>query len=70
MSKPVQLQRLIRLKELPTYVGLRKSQIQYMVKNGEFPKPVKLTEKGRYQAWPEDEVIAWQQKKLAAREVA
>jgi predicted DNA-binding transcriptional regulator AlpA len=64
------LLRIIRLRELPTYVGLQRTQIDELIRNGEFPAPVKLSDSGRAKGWLEHEVIAWQQERLAKRDNA
>ena len=62
------LEKIIRLADLPQFVGLKRTQIQEMIKRGEFPTPVRLS--ARRIAWLESEVVAWQQKQIAARNVA
>ena len=62
------LLRIIRLRDLPTYVGLQRSQIDELIKRGEFPKPIKLSDSGRANGWLEHELIAWQQERLAKRD--
>ena len=64
------LHRMIREAELYAVVGLKKTQVAAMIKRGEFPKPVKLSEGGRAKAWVEAEIIAWQLGRLAARDAA
>lgn len=54
------LNRMIRLVDLPQYAGLKRTQIAALVEAGEFPKPIKLSEKGRALAWLECDLIAWQ----------
>jgi len=61
------LNRLYRRSELPQYVGLRRTQIDEMIKAGEFPKPVPLSNSGRAVAWLEVDLIAWQSTRIAAR---
>jgi prophage regulatory protein len=63
-----QLQRVIRLAELPAYTGLRRSQIDALIARGEFPRPVKLST--RRKAWLESEVAAWQGARIAERDKA
>lgn len=62
------LLRIIRLSELPTYVGLQRTQIDELIKAGEFPAPVKLSDTGRAKGWLEHEIVAWQQMRLAKRD--
>jgi prophage regulatory protein len=61
------LQRFIRLQELPAYVGLKRTQIAELIKAGEFPKPIPISDSGRAVAWLESEVLAWQAKRIAKR---
>lgn len=56
--------RLLRLPEVESLTGLRKSALYQAMKNGRFPPCVKLS--ARAAAWPEDEVRDW----IAARILA
>lgn len=67
-GKAPPLSRMIRLSELPAYVGLQRSQIAELIDRGEFPAPVRLSDSGRAKAWLSDEVQAWQQRRLAKRD--
>jgi prophage regulatory protein len=62
------LHKIIRLRELPDYVGLKRSQIDALIIKGEFPRPIKLSDGGRAKGWLEHEIIAWQQERLAKRD--
>lgn len=62
------LNRLIRLAELPLYVGLQRTQIAYLIDIGEFPRPVPLSDSGRAVAWLESDIIAWQGQRVAKRD--
>ena len=63
--------RIIRKHELPDYVGLKKSALDNLIDSDEsFPKPFKVSEGGRAIAWFEDEIIQWQDRRRASREVA
>lgn len=64
------LHRIIRLRDLPQYVGLQRTQIAELIANGQFPKPVALSDTGRAKGWLEDEVAAWQRQRLARRDGA
>lgn len=68
MSDTFRLNRMYRLRELPQYVGLRRTQIGELMRAGEFPRPVPLSDNGRAMAWFEHELIAWQAQRLAKRE--
>jgi prophage regulatory protein len=67
MTDPHRLNRMFRLRDLPQFVGLRRTQIGELIKAGEFPKPVPLSESGRAIAWLEQDLIAWQNARIAAR---
>lgn len=67
LSSQSGLCRLIRPADLPQYVGLKRTQIQELIKAGEFPKPVSLSDTGRAIAWVEAELVAWQSRRLAKR---
>lgn len=49
--------RLIRLDEVCRRVGLGKSMIYQMIKNGRFPRPYKISPFAA--RWSEREVVAW-----------
>jgi prophage regulatory protein len=49
--------RLLRLPEVETLIGLRRSAIYARLKTGEFPQAVKLGP--RAVAWPESEIQNW-----------
>jgi prophage regulatory protein len=61
------LQRLIRLTELPLYVGIKRTVIAELITRGEFPKPVPISDSGRAVAWLESDIIAWQNSRIAKR---
>ena len=50
--------RLVRERDLPTYAGLRRTQIAELIKRGEFPRPIRLSDGGRAKAWLEDELAS------------
>jgi prophage regulatory protein len=60
------LHKVIRLRDLPNYVGLGRTQVEQLISEGRFPKPVKLST--RRIAWLESEIIAWQQDRIAERD--
>jgi prophage regulatory protein len=51
------IDRLLRLPEVESLVGLRRSAIYARLQTGEFPQAVKLGP--RAVAWPESEIQAW-----------
>lgn len=61
------LHRLYRLKELPQFVGLRRTQIAELIRTKQFPKAVPLSDGGRAVAWLEGDLISWQSSRIAAR---
>ena len=65
----VRLYRLVRERDLPSYAGLKRTQISELIKRGEFPRPIKLSDGGRAKAWLEDELLLWQRERLAQRDV-
>lgn len=50
-------QRLLRIAEVMTIVGIGKSSIYDGVQQGTFPQPIKLS--ARAVCWPESEISAW-----------
>jgi prophage regulatory protein len=61
-----QLHKIVRLAELPGYTGLHRTQIDELIKQGQFPRPVKLST--RRKGWLEHELISWQQARIAERD--
>lgn len=61
------LNKMYRLRELPQFVGLRRTVIGELIKAGQFPKPIPLSDSGRAVAWLECDLIAWQNVRIAAR---
>jgi prophage regulatory protein len=60
--------RLVRERDLPAYAGLRRTQISELIKRGEFPRPIRLSDRGRAKAWLEHELLIWQRQRLAKRD--
>lgn len=60
------LHRIIRAAELPQFCGLHRTQIDELISRGDFPAPVRLSE--RRKGWIESELIAWQQQRIAGRD--
>jgi len=61
------LERVYKLKELPQFVGLRATAIHRMIRDGEFPKPIRITKDRRAIGWLESDLRQWQQARAAAR---
>jgi len=49
--------KLVRIRDLQTLVGMKKSSIYKLMKSGEFPRPVKISE--RCVAWKVDDLNDW-----------
>ena len=60
------LHKIIRFADLQQFTGLRRTQIDELIKIGNFPRPVKLS--FRRKGWLETELIAWQQERIAQRD--
>jgi prophage regulatory protein len=58
--------KLLKMPEVRTITGLSKSHLYALAQNGEFPKPVKLSE--RSSAWVESEVDSWIEERIAQRD--
>jgi len=56
--------RLLRIPEVETITGIRKTTIYHLMNRGEFPRSVQITP--RCVAWPESKVRAWVQERIAA----
>jgi len=67
-SMAQQLRRIVRQQDLSEYVGLRRTQIDTLIAQGKFPKPVRLST--RRKAWLVDEIAAWQAQRIAERDAA
>ncbi|HEY3811952.1 MAG TPA: AlpA family phage regulatory protein [Caulobacteraceae bacterium] len=59
MSEPI---RFLRLPDVLSLIGVKKTQLYALVRKGEFPAPRKA---GRMSYWPDFEVAAWQHARLA-----
>jgi prophage regulatory protein len=62
------MESLLRLPEVERRTGLKRSAIYNRMATGEFPKPIRLTEKAV--AWPESEVSHWIHAKIAQGRLA
>jgi len=52
-----QADRLLRISDVKSHVGLGKSKIYALIADGRFPRPYKLSPKAA--RWSEREVLAW-----------
>ena len=57
--------RLLRIPEVETMTGCKKSTIYMFIRQGAFPKPVRLS--SRYVAWSEAAVLQWVQDRISAQ---
>jgi predicted DNA-binding transcriptional regulator AlpA len=64
------LQLFIRKADLPKYVGLQRTQIQEMIAEGKFPRPVQIGSTDRAIAWLAHEVAAWQMQRTRTGDAA
>lgn len=55
--------KFIRLPQVKERTGLSRSTIYLMMKNGQFPKPIKIV--GKSVAWVDRDVTDWQMKRLS-----
>ncbi|MBZ9673441.1 helix-turn-helix transcriptional regulator [Mesorhizobium sp. ES1-3] len=60
--------RFLRRSDVQDFTGLPTSTLYELMQKGEFPKPINLSP--RTVGWIEDEVIAWQEAKIAQRDHA
>jgi prophage regulatory protein len=60
------LQRVIRKKQLPEFVGLRRTAIDDLIRAGKFPRPIPLG--ARTVGWLEADLIAWQVARIYERD--
>ncbi len=68
MAEPSHLQRVYRLRDLPEFCGLKRTQIYELIKLGQFPKPIPLSDSGHPAvAWLESDLISWQAARSAKR---
>ncbi|HQD57907.1 MAG TPA: AlpA family transcriptional regulator [Candidatus Competibacteraceae bacterium] len=58
------MESLLRLTEVESRTGLRRSAIYKRIELNEFPRPVRLTAKAV--AWPASEISAWIQARITA----
>jgi prophage regulatory protein len=61
------LQRILRRPQVLEATGYSRTQLQELIDKGEFPPPFPLSDTGRAVGWFEDDVVAWQQRRLAKR---
>jgi prophage regulatory protein len=62
----VQPVKILRIAQVRERTGLATSSIYKLISEGDFPRPVALTE--RTVGWPEHDVSAWLEQRLAERD--
>jgi len=62
------LRRVLRKPEVLAASGYRPTQLDLLIEQGRFPRPIRLSEGGRALGWYEDEVVAFQQARIAERD--
>ena len=60
------LQKVLKATQVAIYINTCKSQVYKLVKQGRFPKPIKLGERGS--AWLVSEIDAWLQSRVDLRD--
>lgn len=64
MTKDIPSPRILRMKQLTAYIGVSRSRLYFLVKEGRFPRGIQLSD--RCVGWRIEDVDAW----IAARSVA
>ena len=62
--------RLLRLPDVLSLVGLRRSTLYALVASQDFPAPIPLTGSGRAVAWLASDVERWIQSRITQKRVA
>lgn len=62
---PTEPPRVLRLAQVEAVTALRKTKLYELMKAGEFPRPIPLSNRAR--GWLADEVVAWIDSRRAAR---
>ena len=58
-TSPQNVERLLRMRELESLVGVKRSTIHRLVSQGRFPPPLHPFGHGRVAAWKATEIAAW-----------
>lgn len=59
---------VLRKPDAMKFVGLKGSAFDRKVRNGELPKPIKLSDSGKAIAWVRTELEAWLASRIAKRD--
>ena len=68
MITQVPIKRLVSIREACAITSLSRTTIFHKVKSGEFPKPISLSDDGVRKAFVSDELQAWIDARIAARD--
>jgi predicted DNA-binding transcriptional regulator AlpA len=60
--------RIIRERDVDAYCGLRRTQRAVLIRRGQFPAPIPLSDHGRARGYLESDLITWQQQRIARRD--
>ncbi len=63
------IQAILRRSRVEELTGLSRSTIYELMENGKFPRPISIGA-GRAVGWLEDEILQWQNARIAARDGA
>jgi prophage regulatory protein len=62
------LQNILRMAQLKAATGKSRSEIYDDIKQGKFPRPVRLSRGGKAVGWLETEILEWQRNRIAERD--
>ncbi len=65
MRQVQSIDRFLRLREVLLVTGLTRSSVYRMIATNDFPRPVHLA--ARAVAWPESEIVIWQNQRMQMR---
>ena len=63
------IQAILRRSRVEELTGLSRSTIYELMESGKFPRPISIGA-GRAVGWLEDEIVQWQNARIAARDGA
>ena len=64
MNRPLSQDRILRMRDLPSIVGIQRTHIYDLIRRNQFPRGVKLGDRAR--GWREQDINAWIAKRKAA----
>ena len=59
------IDRILRLRDVENQTGLKKSQIYSLMREGDFPSPIPISQRAR--GWASSEIAEWIEGRKAAR---